>query len=132
MDRKARLVYVHKSGTKSEKEIVVGHLTFSGGVYSFRYDREAFEAPELKNIIKLLPFEQGKTSRNSRLFPFFSRRLPDNGRKDYKKTLDNKKISADDMFSRLLLNESKLVTDNFRIKSVFDDRQKDGTLISNK
>jgi HipA-like protein len=86
-----RLKYVPPEGGKS---VVVGHLLFEGGQWSFSYD------PEYRHRSDLRPIEgfddMGKVYRQKALFPFFAVRVPPEDRPDVRRRLEQDHVEEPD------------------------------------
>jgi len=70
--------------------VTVGHLDFSDGVWTFRYDDEYKSRPDLRPIEGFDELERVYSSKV--LFPFFAVRIPDVERDDVRRRLKHDRI----------------------------------------
>ena len=112
--RKAVLSY----RAKPDRKIPIGFLVFDGKHYSFEYDESALKNSETSSLIDILPFSTQTVTYSNKLFPFFSRRLPDKKRRDYHTILDRFGISDNAELELLFVNNGRLPTDNFEITEI--------------
>ena len=103
---------------KPDKKIPIGFLAFDGKRYSFEYYESALNNLEASRLIDILPFNRQNITYSDKLFPFFSRRLPDKKRKDYHAILDRFGIRNNAELELLLVNNGRLPTDNFEIAEI--------------
>ncbi len=76
---------------QKERHITVGHLEFDGKTWTFRYDDEYKRRSDLRPIEGFDELE--KVYNSSVLFPFFAVRIPDPGRDDVKRRLEEDRVS---------------------------------------
>jgi HipA-like protein len=75
---------------QEERQITVGHLEFDGKMWTFRYDDEYKQHSDLRPIEGFDELE--KVYHSSVLFPFFAVRIPDPGRDDVKRRLEEDRV----------------------------------------
>lgn len=76
------------------RRIVVGHLRFQDGVWSFEYDPSYRRRSDLRPIEGF--DEMSKVYRSRSLFPFFSVRVPDKDRPDVRLRLKQQRVDDPD------------------------------------
>lgn len=91
-----------------EEEILVGHLVFQAGIWTFTYSDDYKSRPELRPIEGF--DEVDKVYRSSVLFPFFAVRVPDVDREDVKRTLQKVRIKKPDVTDLLRLFGRRVVS----------------------
>ncbi len=75
------------------KDIVIGHLVLSNGVWSFEYDK-SFE--EQNKVQKLIDFpDTTKLYKSNELWPFFASRIPGLGQPKVQEIIKNKSTRKD-------------------------------------
>lgn len=98
------------------KDILIGHLVLSNGVWSFEYDK-SFE--EQNKVQKLIDFPvTTKIYQSNELWPFFASRIPGLGQPKVQEIIKNKKIDSQNEVDLLKTFGSQTLTNPFHLVAV--------------